>query len=67
MKPKRSKLQIDAKHSRQLVTGKPIAIVVPKGAEVIEIQLDRGVLAQRRESTFAEVCDVFFNGRAAQA
>jgi hypothetical protein len=56
----RPKLKIDRKHSLDLLAGKPITIRVPMGATSLTLQCERV-----RESTTAEILDVFFNGRAA--
>jgi hypothetical protein len=53
------KLQIDERHTRELLTGKPIAIKVPRGATVLEIRT--AAISDR----FAKLIDVFFNGRPA--
>jgi len=58
---KRAKVRIDSAHSRKLIEGKPIAIKVPKGADVIELRL----LLVDRDDSFAKLVDVFFNGRPA--
>jgi hypothetical protein len=57
---KRTKIQIDAAHSRKLVIGQPIAIKVPRGAEIIELRLTK-----QPADSFAKLVDVFFNGRPA--
>ena len=54
------KIQIDLKHSMALVSGKPIAIKVPKNATIVQIRL-----TPVRDDSFAKVLDVFFNGRPA--
>jgi hypothetical protein len=58
---KRIKIQIDEAHTVQIVSGRAIAIKVPKGADVIELKLSPAVV----QDSFAKLVDVFFNGRKA--
>lgn len=62
MAAKRVTIAIDREHSLDLLAGKPVTIKVPDGAKELTLKC-----AAVRESSFAEVCDVFFNGRAARA
>lgn len=61
--PKRVTVKIDRKHSLKLAHGEPITIKVPKDATELTLRCAAGP----RDSTFAEVLDVFFNGRPARA
>jgi hypothetical protein len=54
------KVQIDAEHSIKLLEGKPVAIRVPPGVEVLELKI---VPQGKYMSDFAEVIDLVFNGR----
>jgi hypothetical protein len=56
---KRVKVQIDEKHTRELLAGKPIAIRIPADAQVLEIR------TATFPDRFAKLLDVFFNGRPA--
>ena len=58
-------LHIDRKHSLALATGQAVTLKVPKGATELTIQLS--TVAVKRESSTAEIFDVFFNGRKAYA
>ena len=58
---KRVKIKIDRLHSEWLLSGKNVAIKVPAGADVVQIQLT----VVPEDSSFAKVLDVFFNGRPA--
>jgi hypothetical protein len=58
---KRAKVSIDVPHSQKLLEGKAVAIKVPPGAQVIELRL----AAASDKFSFAQLCDVFFNGRPA--
>ena len=62
MAAKRVTVAIDHKPSLDLLAGKPVTIKVPSGAEELTLKC-----AAVRESSLAEVLDVFFNGRAANA
>lgn len=61
--PKRVTVKIDRKHSLQLLHGDSITIKVPKDATELTLQL----MTPERESSMAEIMDVFFNGRPARA
>ena len=58
---KRVKIKIDRLHSERLLSGKNVAIKVPAGADVVQIQLT----VVPEDSSFAKVLDVFLNGRPA--
>lgn len=60
---KRVKVKIDVEHTLDLIAGEPIAIKVPKGAEILELLPAR--LPRGARDSFAHVCDVFLNGRPA--
>jgi hypothetical protein len=60
----RVRVRIDVGHTLDLLDGKPVAIAVPKGCEVLEIQLHRSAVPPASNS-FAKLVDVFFNGRRA--
>lgn len=59
-KAKRVTVRIDKAHSVKLISGETIAIKVPKGTEVLQLEL-----AESRNYV-AEWMDVFFNGRKAR-
>lgn len=60
---KRVKIHIDREHSRKLIEGKPIALKVPQGTDVVEIRLEVNPLTNR--DTLSKCIDVFFNHRPA--
>lgn len=60
---KRAKVRIDKEHTLRLMAGKPIAIKVPEGADVIQLELAQ--VAGAAPDSWAKLCDVFFNGRPA--
>ncbi len=55
-------IEIDHEHSRKLAQGRPVTIRVPKGATELTLQTN----PEPKTSSFAEVLDVFFNGRRAR-
>jgi len=54
---------IDRDHSVRLMRGKPVTIKVPKGATELTLHC----APAEHSFSFAEVIDVFFNGRRAHA
>lgn len=55
-------IEIDREHSRKLAAGRPVTIRVPNGATELTIQCAQ----PPQTNSFAEVIDVFFNGRPAR-
>jgi len=65
---KRLKIGIDAEHAKQLMAGKPTAIKIAPGTEIVELSFSFPVKADGGKSLFdgiAKTMDVFFNGRSA--
>lgn len=56
------KVKIDTEHTIQLMEGKPIAVKIPSGATVLELQI---VPQSKDGDSLAKIIDVFFNGRSA--
>ena len=67
MMPKRVAVRLDRKHSWALLSGQSVTIKVPKDADELTIQMSDVAGQPQRESSFAELLDVFFNGRRARA
>ena len=64
---KRLKIGINAEHAKRLIAGKPVAIKVPAGTEIVELSFSFPVV-QGDKSLFdgiTKTMDVFFNGRSA--
>jgi hypothetical protein len=65
---KRIKIGINAEHAKRLMDGKPIAVKVPSGTEIVELSFSFPVKSDSGKSLFdgiAKTMDVFFNGRSA--
>jgi len=66
---KRLKIGINVEHAKRLIAGKPIAIKVPSGTEIVELSFSFPVVhSDSGKSLFdgiAKTMDVFFNGRSA--
>lgn len=60
---KRVKIRLDVPHTLELMAGNPIAIKIPKGAEVLELQPAK--IEKSFQSELVKLCDVVFNGRPA--
>lgn len=63
---KRHKVRLDAKHALDIVRGKPIALKIPAGCEVLEIHVERQKDDRQTSTSVERLADILFNGRPAR-
>ena len=63
---KRVKLRLGTSAIVKLMTGEPVAVKLPIGASILELQSDLPQRSSESRGSLAELLDVFFNGRPAR-
>jgi hypothetical protein len=58
-------VKIDREHTRRLLRGETVRIVVPEGLETMGLRLDVPDGNKPDGDSIAKILDVFFNGRKA--